>query len=372
MNQLMSRRVSLSPSPRKILVIAMRYLGDVLLITPLVRSIRNAYPEAQLDVLVFRNTAAMLEGNPDINTVITTPNRPKVGDYIQLIPQLFGRYDLAITTQAGDRPFLYSVLAAPFRVAVVPQRNSTGWWKRFFMQRWTEHDDADTHTVLQNLKLADVLGIKCDYTLVPPQDNSIESLAKRFDFLADDVSYAVLHMHPQWVYKRWTRGNWVEIGRYLNKSGLKLIVSGGASPEELDYVADIAAELPGDTINIAGKVSLAQLAAIIARAKLFIGPDTGITHMAAGSGIPVIALYGPTNPVKWAPWPKGFEQDINPFEKIGSRRVNNISLIQGEGDCVPCGLEGCDRHRQSRSQCLDRLSVQRVKETIEQVLNLSH
>jgi len=110
----------------------MRYLGDVLLTTPLLHSLRQAYPDAQLDVLVFRNTASMLEGNPDISHIITTPNRPKLHDYWQLFRQLFRRYDLAIATQAGDRPFLYTLLAAPLRVAVVPPKNTTGWWKRFF------------------------------------------------------------------------------------------------------------------------------------------------------------------------------------------------------------------------------------------------
>lgn len=348
-------------------MVAMRYLGDVLLTTPLLRSIRMAYPDAHLDILVFRNTAAMLEGNPDINRVITTPNRPAFSDYCQLLPQLFRRYDLAVATQTGDRPFLYALIAAPLRIAAVPPKKTTGWWKRFFMRRWTEFDD-ETHTVLQHLKLADLLGIDRNYNLAPPQDSDIGQLRKRLVFLADNTAYAVLHMHPQWTYKRWTRQGWIEIGQYLSQSGLRLIVSGGPTQEEKDYIAYIASELPGDTVNLAGQVSLAQLAYIIAQAKLFIGPDTGITHLAAATGIPVIALYGPTNPVKWAPWPNGFEQNANPFVKTGCQQVNNISLIQGKGDCVPCHLEGCDRHRQSRSLCLDTLSSEQVKQVIAKLL----
>jgi heptosyltransferase-3 len=102
---------------------------------------------------------------------------------------------------------------------------------------------------------------------------------------------------------------------------------------------------------------------------LYIGPDTGITHLAAATNVPVIALYGPTNPVKWTPWPYGFEQSVNPFEKIGSQTVNNVFLLQGEKPCVPCHLEGCDRHQKSRSACLDELSSERVKETIHLILN---
>jgi len=349
----------------------MRYLGDVLLTTPLLHSLRQAYPDARLDVLVFRNTASMLEGNPDISHIITTPNRPKLVDYWQLIRQLFRRYDLAIATQAGDRPFLYTLLAAPFRVAVVPPKNTTGWWKRFFVQRWVEFDDENTHTVLQHLKLLDLIKVPRCFSLVPPQIGNTQQLVKQFPFLSDNTGYAVLHPHPQWTYKQWTVEGWIEIGLHLKKLGLKLVLSGGPAQQEIDYVANIQCQLPDDTINLAGQVSLAQLAYIIARAKLYIGPDTGITHLAAATGIPVIALYGPTNPEKWAPWPAEYRQNINPFHKTGSQHVSNIHLIQGEADCVPCHLEGCDKHQQSRSQCLDLLPPQRVKEVINQTLKHS-
>lgn len=358
----------LYPNPQKILVIAMRYLGDVLLTTPLLRSLRQAYPDAQLDVLVFRNTASMLEGNPDVDHIITTPNRPKFLDYRQLFGQIFRQYDLAITTQSGDRPFLYTMLSAPLRVAAVPPKNTTGWWKRFFVQHWTEFDDDDTHTVLQHLKLLDLIQVPLCYSLVPPQVDNPRQLAEQFPFLADNTGYVVLHPHPQWTYKQWTVTGWIEIGRYLRKLGLKVVLSGGPGQEEIDYVANIQRQLSEDTINLAGRVSLAQLSTIIAQAKIYIGPDTGITHLAAATGIPVIALYGPTNPVKWAPWPSRYNQNINPFRKIGSQHVNNVSLIQGKGECVPCHLEGCDKNQQSRSQCLDILLPQRVKKMIDQVL----
>lgn len=359
---------NLTYQPKTILVIAMRYLGDVLLTTPLLHSLRQAYPNAQIDVLVFRNTAAMLEGNPDIDDIITTPNRPKSDDYRQLFGRIFRRYDLAVVTQPGDRPFLYGLLSAPVRIAAVPPKNATGWWKRYLVRHWVEFDDENTHTVLQHLKLLDLINIPKHFLLVPPRIGDARRLAEQYPFLSGDMPYAVLHPHPQWTYKQWTVDGWLAVGRYLHDRGIKLVLSGGPGQEEMAYVADIQRQLPEDAINLAGKVSLAQLASIIAEAKLFIGPDTGITHLAAATGVPVIALYGPTNPVKWAPWPVGFNQDSNPFRKKGSQRVNNIALLQGEGDCVPCHLEGCDRHRQSRSRCLDEISPEHVEETIRLIL----
>lgn len=351
--------------PRKILVIAMRYLGDVLLTTPLIRSLRQAYPDAELDVLIYSNTAAMLEGNPDINRLITVPSKAKFADNWALLRQLRRRYDLAITTQAGDRPFLYSLFATSQRIGIVPTKPNTGWWKRFFLYRWLEYDDDNnTHTVLQHLNILALINVPPCFALVPPRTQDTQVLKQ----LVGNKTYAVLHTHPQWTYKQWTVEGWLAIGLYLHQLGLRLVLTGGTAQEEVDYIANIARQLPDDTLNLAGCVSLAQLTELLTNAALYIGPDTGITHLAAATGVPVIALYGPTNPVKWSPWPCRFEQNNNPFQKIGSQTVNNVHFLQGEKSCVPCHLEGCDRHQKSRSVCLDTLSVERVKATIQLIL----
>ncbi|MGR9087791.1 MAG: putative lipopolysaccharide heptosyltransferase III [Gammaproteobacteria bacterium] len=365
----MAVSTTLQISPARILVIAMRFLGDVLLATPLVHSLKQAYPDARIDILVFRSTAEMLEGNPDIDHVISIPNRSGLADLRYLLPRLFRRYDLAISVQSGDRPFIYSLLAAPVRIAIVPPKGATGWWKRFFIQGFVEHDNENTHTVLQNLKLLKPLDIPPCFTLIPPDIDNPTRFAEKFPYLNDGTRYAILHPHPQWTYKRWTMEGWIDVGRHLHRSGLRLVLTGGPAREELDYVANVQRELPEDTVNLAGLVSLAELARIIAGAQCFIGPDTGITHLASAVRVPVIALFGPTNPVKWAPWPWGFDQERNPFQKTGDQRVNNVHLVQGEGACVPCDLEGCDRHRHSRSRCLDTLSVRSVIETVLKALS---
>ena len=250
-----------------------------------------------------------------------------------------------------------------------PPKNTAGWWKRFFVQRWAEFDNVNTHTVLQHLKLLDLINVPRCYSLIPPKTRHVQPLLEQFPFLTETSGFVVLHPHPQWTYKQWTLEGWVDVGLYIKKLGLNLVLSCGPAQQEIDYVANIQSQLSDDTINLAGQVSLAQLAYIIAQAKLYIGPDTGITHLAAVTGIPVIALYGPTNPVKWGPWPADYNQDINPFYKVGSQHVNNIRLIQGKGDCVPCHLEGCDKHQQSRSQCLDLLSIKYVKGVVDELLS---
>ena len=358
----------LRKDPERALFIVMRYLGDVLLTTPLIHSIRSAYPACRIDVLVFSNTAGILEGNPDIDTVIETRQRTRIRDALRLLLRICRRYDLSFVTQTGDRPFFYSLVAAPIRVGAVPPRYRTGWWKRLFLQYWTEFDDLDTHTVLQHLKLADLIGIRAVSELVPPR----ASADSRYSCtIPGKPRYAVLHVYPQRVYKRWTVSGWAAVGRFLAEQNIRLVLSGSPDKEEIEYVREIHRRLPDDTLNLAGNISLAELAGIIRNARLFIGPDTGITHLAAATGIPVISLFGPTNPVKWAPWPFGFKKRDNPFGRVGSGDVNNIYLLQGEKDCVPCHLEGCDRHRNSHSECLNTLPATRVIEKIRHVLSQS-
>lgn len=246
--------------PARILLIAMRFLGDALLATPLIHSLKQAFPEAKIDILIYRNTAGMFEGNPDIERIITTPNRPKLRDYLTLIPRIFRRYDLALAVQAGDRPFIYSLIAAPCRAGVVPPKGAAGWWKRYLLNGYAEHDNEHTHTVLQNLKLADALRIPRSHALIPPHSGSVKS------FLLSP-EYAVLHPYPQWAYKQWTTEGWLDIGRYLRRQGLRLVLSGGPGEEEIAYLDALQSKLPEDTVNLAGQVTLAELADIIARAK---------------------------------------------------------------------------------------------------------
>lgn len=346
----------------KILVIAMPYLGDVLLATPLIHSLKAAYPNVQLDVLVFKNTQMMLEGNPDIANVIPVVKHTTWLEKWQFLKQIFRRYDAVFALPTNDRAFFYSLLASPLRINAVPQKNRTGWWKRFFVTHWVEFDDAQTHTVLQHLKLLDFFEIEARYKLISPQ-------TKQSFVLPENLKYVVLHCCAQWTYKQWTIENWLAVANHLLNLGMTPVFSGGNAPEELAFIENITAQLSDSCINLAGKTSLAELAGVIKNAHLFIGVDTSATHLAAATGIRVIALFGATNPVVWSPFPFNYQSRENPFKRKGSQQVNNVYLLQGEGDCVPCQEEGCERNRQSRSRCLDELPAQSVNELITKLLN---
>jgi heptosyltransferase-3 len=98
------------PPHARILVVALRRLGDVLLTTPLIRSLKQAFPDAAIEALVFAGTEGILAGNPDLAGVITMSPRTPTGS-VALARALWRQYDLAISTQSGDRPILFAWIA---------------------------------------------------------------------------------------------------------------------------------------------------------------------------------------------------------------------------------------------------------------------
>ena len=117
-----------------------------------------------------------------------------------------------------------------------------------------------------------------------------------------------------------------------------------------------------------GKLPWTELFALISRAQIFIGPDTSVTHIAAATGIPTVALYGPTDPRLWAPWPAdGLHQG---WDAAGmTQRRGNVWLVQNPLPCVPCQKEGCERDRDfGRSACLEEMRPADVIKTVDEAL----
>ncbi len=344
-------------APRRILLIATRRIGDVLLATPLIRSLRRAWPDARLDVLVFDGTQGILANNPDIDRIITVPERPRQGKHLSLLAKLWRRYDLALSALPGDRPTLYAWLAGKRRVGLlVPAANQA--WKRRLLDAWTPFDNDTTHTVRMYLALADLLGIERHNEVVLAWS---AAQADRVAMLLRSVGpYAVLHVYPKFAYKTWHRSGWAELARWLENRGTRTVLTGSSAPDELAYVADLLPDLPAGTINLAGRLDFGEVACLLAGARIYVGPDTAVTHIAAAAGVPTVALFGPSNPVKWGPWPQGFAGSGNPYSLKGTQRAGNVVLMQGEGECVPCFQEGCHRHVNSLSDCLQQLSPDRV------------
>ncbi len=354
----------------EILFIVTNRLGDVLLTTPLIRSVRRAYPDAELHVLVNEGARGILEGNPDIDQVIPMTLPAGLRDSFTLLRRIWRAYDLALTTQAGDRPVLYSILAGKSRFAVVPSDRLRYRWKRWFVTSAAPIDTQSLHTVIQDLRLADLLGIPRCYEVVVPR--VLDEAAVLNNVLPMDwehEAYVLLHTSPKFPYKYWTREGWRALSMSLVEKGFKVVVAGSMDPSELAYVNQVIAGIKDAVINLAGQLTLAEVSTLAKHAALYVGTDTVVTHMAAALGTPTVALFGPSRPLVWGPWPKGFADDRSPYlNHQPLQRVRNVLLLQGIGACVPCNLEGCERHIDSRSDCLQFMPAARVISAAETML----
>ena len=342
------------PSHPRILVVALRRLGDVLLTTPLIRSLRRAWPDATIDALVFADTAGILAGNPDLNGIVTMPPRPTVRQGLILAAKLWRRYDLAISTQSGDRPTGFAVIAGRRRVGLI-EANFNGRVKQVLLNR-SMTVERGVHRVEEMLRLTDLIGIARVPELVAPRgvDNG-----------ADAGDYAVIHAVPMFRYKQWTKQGWRELAAALAARGLAVIATGGPGETELRYLDDIWGGVQVSRVD--GQLDWPQLGGLLAKARIYVGPDTSVTHLAAASGCATVALYGPTDPRLWGPWPVGglptMWQATGPIQQRG-----NVWLVQNVLPCTPCQLEGCERRLDSYSQCLDELSAGQVIAAVDQAL----
>jgi heptosyltransferase-3 len=362
-----------SAPPRSILVVCTRRIGDVLLATPAVRSLKTCWPETQIDMLVFDGTGGVLENNPDIRRVISVAQRATLKERLADARKIWRRYDLACALQTSSRASFYCWVAGRKRIGVVAP-TAKSWFKRLLLNRFAVESDDTLHIVQGALSLMPLLGIMPRAEVVAPGiGNHPERLAQLDLHLSANAgkSFVAVHLYPRYAYKMWHTEGWIAVIDSLRARGYAIVLTGGPAEVEVAYARDIAERVGGEIINLTGRLSLGETAEVIRRAKLFIGPDTSASHIAAAAGTPTIALFGPSNPVRWGPWPQGWNGGSSPWQLTGSGRQGNVYLLQGTGACVPCKLEGCEANIHSRSDCLLRLDANRVIDAAAELLGVA-
>lgn len=354
---------------KRILVIATRQIGDVLLTTPLIRAARERWPQARIEVLGFAGTLGMLRGNPDIDLLIESPARLGWRGFWTLLRQLWRSYDLALVTQPGDRAHLMGWVAARQRSGILPERGGSNWWKSALLLHAVRSrgDSGSQHVVAEKL------------ALLAPWPSATDPLPRvvvpAAAALPDDLEAAlrpgflVLHAPSMWPYKQWPLAHFRELAVALLARGHQLVLTGSAGARDQECVAALRGlAAPPQLLDCSGRLDFNQLAGLLGRAALYIGPDTSVSHLAAATGVPVLALFGPTNPQRWAPWPAQ-PRARELFKRVALVQAEgNVTLLQGGGlPCVPCSKAGCEDHLQSRSDCLVAITPERV---LEQALRL--
>jgi heptosyltransferase-3 len=247
-------------------------------------------------------------------------------------------------------------------------------WKRS-VESITATPRGEQHTVVRYLALVDALGLPRETTVVPPGRSEVTMPDSLTAVLGHAGGYAVIHPTPMYPYKAWTADGWRAVIAELGRRGLRVCVSGGPAAAERNRVRALLAGMPdAAALDICGQLEFAALANLLAGARLFAGTDTSVTHLAAACGTPTIALFGPSDPVTWGPWPaSGAAASESPWRRTTPLQSRgNVTVVQGSHarfpNCIPCLKDGCENRPDSPSDCLDRLQPATVIAAIDAAL----
>jgi heptosyltransferase-3 len=357
---------------RSVLVIVTRQIGDVLLTTPLIHAARERWPEAAIDVIGFEGTLGMLRGNPDVRELIATPPRLGLAGGLRLARRLWRRYDLALVAEASDRAHLLGAIAARRRAGLVPARGSSNALKTRLLQHavTASGDLGEVHVVQEKLALLAPWQTQAvEARLVAPPSRPLpEALAQRLA-----PGYVVVHTPSMWPYKQWPPGHFRRLIGLLAQAGRQVVLTGGPAESDRAIVDAMQGAAPPAQLIDAGLLDFGQLAALLRGAALYIGPDTSISHLAAACAVPVLAIFGPTNPQRWAPWPAVPREQVVQWQRRSAvQTVGQVTLLQADLPCVPCGKAGCEDHRQSGTECLPAIAPERVAQEALRILAHGH
>lgn len=348
----------------RILVIKLRHHGDVLLTAPVLTALQRVAPQAEIDALVYADTAPMLAGHPALSQLHTIDRQWKK---LGLLPQARAeggllralrarRYDLVVHLSVHTRGAWLTRLLRP-RWAVAPRRAERGndaFWNGSFTHFYAAQSHPERHTVDSNLDAVRALGIDIvpadrRVTLVPgaAAEAKVDALLAQHGLGGGGF----IHLHPasRWGFKCWPAERVAQLCAALALRGLPLLLTCAPDAKERELVAAVRAAAKVDTIDLSGQLSLKELAALTARARLFIGVDSAPMHIAAAMGTPVVAIFGPSGDREWGPW--------------GTPHRVVASLTH---PCRPCGMAGCNNSKVS--ECLVTLPVAQVLAACEELL----
>ena len=351
----------------RIVLVRLRLIGDVVFTTPIIRALRHRYPEAHLAYVVEPVAEAIVRGNPHLNDVIVVPRgrgMARVRDDAAAALRLRrGRYDIAIDLHGGPRSaWLTRATGAPMRIGYrIPGRT---WLYTHVVPRpaglRARHSVRNQFDILQPLGLT-----QCEPATDPVEMTGDVDAAARVDRRLADAGIeaghqlVVVHVSAGNPFRRWPEGHFAELVTHLldGKPHRRVVLTGGPSDSQAaSRIAAIASRAvpASERIPIVSDWGLTELRALIERAAVYIGGDSGPAHMAATTTTPIVGLFGPTLAERSQPWrdPRWFAEMVD----------------AGPLPCRPCHQRVCEP---GDFRCLTRIQPGVVAAAAERALRPS-
>jgi len=337
---------------RRVLVVRLRSIGDTVLTTPSLFALRRFLPDTQIDILLEDWVAPVLDGSDLVDRVITLP-RDSTAARARLARDLRStRYDVVYNLHGGT--------TATFLTRATGARHRVG-FENYQYARLHNHVAPSPLTIWQRPKLHSVeqqLAL-IGWTGVPVTDRPPTRLAvtesasisvgKKLEAAGFDSGESIAMIHPTAAFetKQWAVENFARVTEELCHRGLAPVIVVAAHEQK---IAQMLSEKSSGRCLTLADLSLPEVTALAARARLFVGNDSGIAHIAAATGSPSVVIFGSSNRNHWRPW------TMQPNE-----------IVFEELSCQPCHGYFCAEFE--KPECILRVPVQRVVAAIDRVLN---
>ena len=347
-------------SVRRALVVKLRHHGDVLLSSPVFGVLKNRAPHVEIDALVYEDTRDMLAGHPAIAEIhgvdrawkrqgLARQARHEAGLLSTLRAR---RYQLLVHLTGHWRGAWLAQALRP-RWSVAPVRDNR-FWQWSFSHRYPLPRFTPRHTVETNLDALRRLGVypeEAEKRVVLVPGAAAEARVDAMLAAQGIEAKGFIHVHPtsRWLFKAWTEAKNAELLRRLVRDGHRVVLTAAPDAREKAIVSRILAAAGAGVTDFSGQLTLREMGALAARARLFFGVDSAPMHIAAAVGTPVVVLFGPSSEEAWGPW------------RVAHR------VVTSDHPCRPCGNDGCGGGKVS--ECITELAVEGVHASVNELLS---
>ena len=344
-------------SIKRILLIELTVIGDLLVITPSLKALKQICPNAKIDVLMFDKFKAILEDNPNVNEVVGINGEPSVfrlKEFLDLNKRLMkNKYDLGIILHHGSfsNSLLLSISGIKTRVGCTKAGLLKG--KGFFLTHKVMPHLGHQHVVKQNLDVISLLSsLKTNpeklrlEMFFPKKDESWAADFLKKNKISKRKPIVAIHTGTRHPSHEWFNDRFKEIADWLVDEFKAQIIFTGDKYDYEHFVKKIQKKMKHKSVY--AKTSLKQCAALLGCCDLLFSVDTSMVHIGAASGVPVLGLYGSGKPASWKPW----------------GRKNKVIFNEDVG-CTSCRKTECTR---DDFICMNSITVDQVKREIKHML----
>ena len=345
---------------KRVLIIKLRHHGDVLLTSPVINQLKQHFPSAEVDALIYADTADMLRGLPSLSQLHLIDKKKKgtvlqkFESEIKLVKSLKQRnFDLVIHLTESWRGAILCRLLKPKYSIVAKYPHNKGRQTKLWLNSFSFHYPLPKrlrHTVDKHVDALRHLGLHpekhSDLKLELAVDEQDQNYALKLlkEQKLSPGNYILFHPTSRWLFKCWNETSAAQLIDQLILTGHKVLITSGPAEAELAMVDRILKQCSQTPASVAGQTSLKQLGALINNSALFVGVDSAPMHIAAAFQKPTVVLFGPSGDKEWGPW------------------QTPSKILVSDVPCRPCGMDGCAGSK--KSDCLDIISSEEVLNAI--------